>query len=222
MSNFFKWQNISAPAKLAEGDIHIYALNLVSNDDSLFKLLNPDEQAQALRFVFAKDKTRYIQTRGRLRLLCGHCLDKDPAQIEFSYNANGKPYIINSALKFNVSHSHEKALYIFTWNREVGIDVEYMGRHHDLPAIAQRFFSSEEQALLAQVDPSNYVKAFYTIWTRKEAYIKAKGVGLSQALDSFAVNISEPAKFLRLPPGENWFLENVALDGPYCGACVVK
>lgn len=224
MSIFLKWQKISNPGFLALNEVHLYQLNLrLAPEKKFFDVLNRAEKARAAKFVFEKDRVRFIQTRGQLRHLCGRYLSQNPIDINFEYGEHGKPEIRGSDLKFNVSHSHDLALYGFMRHHDIGVDVEYVKKSRDLEGIAKRFFSRQEQVLLEEVPQHEYEYAFYTIWTRKEAYIKATGQGLTQSLASFSVNLATPAKFLHLPPGERCMLFDADVeDDNYVGACAIK
>ncbi len=132
---------------------------------------------------------------------------------------HGKPYLVGQDLQFNLSHSHQLALLAFC-HREVGVDVEYTGRPVEYLALARRFFSQQEVELFEQLDPAAQQDEFFTIWTRKEAYIKALGEGLSHPLDDFSVNLdrSRPA-FLDCP---GWSLHELAVPRDYRAALAVR
>jgi 4'-phosphopantetheinyl transferase len=128
-----------------------------------------------------------------LRLLLGRYLEAAPEQLEFSYGPHGKPALAGlygrSGLRFNLSHSNWLALCAVARQREVGVDVEYMERpvHHE--QIARRFFSPEEVEALKRLPPEKRKEGFFNAWTRKEAYLKALGQGITAGLDSFSVSL---------------------------------
>lgn len=164
-------------------------------------LLSPDELERAYRFRFEKHRRRFIVGRGALRSILGAYLDAPPKDLTFRYGEKGKPALAedwSEDLSFNLSHSSELALYGFGQQIELGIDVE---RRRELPGaedIAERFFSVPERLALREVPDASKSEAFFNCWTRKEAYIKATGDGLSMALDRFDVTLlpGEPARML--------------------------
>lgn len=178
------------------------------------------------RFYFRKDHDRFILARGILRVLLGRYLDLPPQQLQFQYNPTGKP-LLNSQtqLCFNLSHSHQLALYAVAWNRDVGIDVEQISLERDYESIAARFFAPQEQATLNQLSPDLKLQGFFNGWTRKEALLKAIGKGLTLPLDQFAVSLSpgEPARLLQsawnLPQSlDEWTLQDLQVGEGYAAA----
>ena len=126
-------------------------------------------------------------------MILGRYLHIDPNRVQLSYGPYGKPFLAESfggsTLRFNLAHSNELALYAFTRGREIGVDVEYIRTLPDAGQIANKFFSPRENAILQVLPASQRQKAFFNCWTRKEAYLKARGVGLSQALDQSEVSL---------------------------------
>ena len=193
-------------------EIHIWQAQLdipqteVSN---LYESLSADERDRASRFYFEKHRRRFIVGRGTLRTILGRYLGVQPDKIRFTYNDKGKPFLVEpkvSDFEFNLSHSDELALYAFALGVPVGVDVEVIRPLSDMDAIAKRFFSPIEYEMLQRVSPANRPLGFFNCWTRKEAYIKAQGLGLSIPLDSFAVSLapSEPARFIELPTNSEY------------------
>ncbi|MDQ2906830.1 MAG: 4'-phosphopantetheinyl transferase superfamily protein [Chloroflexota bacterium] len=135
---------------------------------------------------------------------------------------------LGDALCFNVSHAHGLALYAFAWGRDVGVDVEYVRMEVDFLEIAEHFFSPYEVALLRAVPPAEQYRAFFNCWTRKEAYIKARGMGLSLALDQFDVSLTpgEPAALLNIreagQDSRDWSLHVLSPSEGYVAALAVK
>jgi len=188
--------------------------------------LSPDERVRAARYRFDADRRRFAWTRGILRTLLASYVGGPPDQIHFGAAAKGKLHLTpRDGLRFNVSHSHEWALIALTRDREVGVDVEHhRSLRHDLFAIATRFFAPAEVAALRALDAAEQEPAFYRVWSRKEAYIKATGEGVSAGLDTFEVSIgTEPAVTLRVPgnPAEEtrWMMRSLDI-GPDYGAAV--
>ncbi|HEX2270158.1 MAG TPA: 4'-phosphopantetheinyl transferase superfamily protein, partial [Pyrinomonadaceae bacterium] len=165
--------------------------------------------------------------RGFLRVLLGRYLQTEPKSLMFSYGAYGKPAIeVDSALRFNMSHSGGVALYAFTEGREIGVDVEQVRADFTSDDIARRFFSPFEVESLCGLADEERVEGFFRCWTRKEAYIKATGRGLSQALDGFDVTLrpGESAALLRNDDGthERWTMVNIDVGPGYAGALAVE
>lgn len=217
---------------LIDGVIHIWRVPLEQSPAtiaSLKSLLIESEVQRAGRFYFARDQRRYTVARGALRLLLGRYLDQVPSLLKIDYTKYSKPFLTDSSLKFNVSHSGEMALIGFVWGREIGVDVEFTGRViDDAPAIAQRFFSANENVVFQQVPLHLQQTAFYNCWTRKEAYIKAIGEGLSHPLDTFDVTLrpGEPAKFLSISNDpvltSQWSLTAIDPGRDYIAAIAIK
>ncbi len=200
-----EWNPPPADFKLLEREVHVWQISLQQPESTIHyleKILVKDEVMGAERFVFDKDRNHFIVARGFLRILLGRYLGKKPNQLQFSCNAYGKPFLLQPSqktiLQFNLSHSHNLALYAFTYVGRVGIDVEYMRSDIEYEQLAKHYFSSAENSALQALPPTAKQQAFYNCWTRKEAYIKARGIGLSFPLALFDVSLnpSEPAALL--------------------------
>ncbi len=167
-------------------------------------LLSDDERHRASRFVFDRDASRYIVARARLRQLLGARLSVPPPAVEFVYGAHGKPALArrfaDSGLCFNISHCGDVAVYALAYGRAIGIDIEAIRVIGDADAIAARLFARRENEAYQALDPRDKPLGFLNCWTRKEAFIKALGDGLSHPLDRFDVSLApgEPAKILRV------------------------
>ncbi|MCX6622614.1 MAG: 4'-phosphopantetheinyl transferase superfamily protein [Acidobacteria bacterium] len=163
-------------------------------------ILSEDELERAARYRFERDRRRYTARRLMLRVLLGKYLARDPAEVRLSYGPYGKPGAENAgALCFNLSHSHGEAVYAFTAGQRVGVDVEQIRAGVDTEAIARSFFSDEECRAIRTFDRSEWPAAFFRCWTRKEAYVKALGEGLSFPLKAFDVSLETtgPGRLLR-------------------------
>lgn len=171
------------------GDIHVWTLDLdqLAEERDASAVLSADELARAQRFHFDLHRRRFVAGRRALRTTLGRYLDAAPADIKFDVNAFGKPTIGGTALRFNFSHSAGAALLGITEHREIGIDIEKVNPTADLLPTARAFFSPDEFAALAAQPEKKRPAAFYHYWTAKEAYVKARGQGLSLALDGFSV-----------------------------------
>jgi 4'-phosphopantetheinyl transferase len=231
-------QWLASPERLGlpERAIHIWRASLDQPETAMQRLratISADEQARATQFRFERDRQRFIAARGILRRLLGSYLDADPRSLRFTYNAYGKPALVQRshaqpALRFNLAHSQSLALFAFALDREVGIDVEYMKPDIDCEQVARHSFSTNEQAVLLALPPEERIQSFYRCWTRKEAYIKARGLGVSLPLDSFDVSLKpgEPAAVLasREDQGETarWTLCDIAPGEGYAGALATE
>lgn len=166
--------------------------------------LSTDERARAERFVFDIHRRRFAAARGLLREALGRELGVSGAAIRFEYGPHGKPGLFRGSdpeLRFNISHSQERLVVAIARGLELGVDVEAVRQGVEHEAIARRFFSPAERTALLGLPEPERAAAFFTIWTRKEAYVKLIGGGLSVPLDSFDVSLDEPARLLRAAGG---------------------
>ena len=230
------WSSPPDQPVLGARDVHVWRVCLEQREASverLRQLLSSDEQARADRFHFDIDRRHFIVARGSLRTILSRYLEIAPAEIQFSYESHGKPRIASAnsqaeRLKFNVAHSGGLALYAFTLVGEIGIDLEHIRPEFTGDDIARRFFSATEVARLDKLPTQTRHEAFFNCWTRKEAFIKAKGVGLSLALDQFDVTLApaEPAALLRTYWDENeaarWSLQAIDPGSGYAGAVAIE
>jgi 4'-phosphopantetheinyl transferase len=164
----------------------------------LERLLAEDERKRAEKFHFERDRRRFVVGRGILRTLLGGYLGEDPRALRFRYGERGKPGVPGGPF-FNISHSGPLMLLAFSPSTPVGIDVELSQPHLADERVAEHFFSPAEVASLRSLPPERQAHAFLACWTRKEAFIKARGDGLSLALDSFDVSFGpeRPCELLR-------------------------
>lgn len=201
------WQPAREPQALPLNEVHVWRLALDQPEaiwQRLERVLTPDEVARADRFYFARDRRRFVVSRAAVRLLLAHYLALPSGAIEFYTGPYGKPYtspkLEATPLQFNVSHSEEMALLGFVRQRQLGIDIEFRKPLAEIGEIAVNFFSPHEVATLLGLPAPLQPLGFFNCWSRKEAYIKAIGKGLSQPLDSFDVTLrpGEPARLLRV------------------------
>jgi 4'-phosphopantetheinyl transferase len=181
--------------------VHVYSLNLAMERARLggfWAILSADERDRAARFRAERDRERFVIRRGTLRELLALYLDEAPERIRFCVNRFGKLSLPGSRLRFNLSHSHGMALYAITEGREVGCDIERSDPRFAAEHIPERLFSAREASALRALPAVLQTEAFFRCWTRKEAYVKARGHGLSIPLDSFDVSLApgEPATLL--------------------------
>jgi len=187
---------VAADTALATDEVHVWRAWLeqpAAVVARLHGLLAADEADRAARFRFARDRDRYIVGRGLLRTLLGRYVQRPPADLRFGYGAFDKPALTISGPQFNVSHSGAVALFAFAADIEIGIDVEIDDANFATERIAERFFSKAEVGVLRSLPIEVQPHAFLSCWTRKEAFIKARGDGLSLALDSFDVSLAPDA-----------------------------
>src|SRR5438874_10904429 len=189
------------PWALPEGEVHVWRTSLERPAETVRRMrsvLARDEQRRADRFRFERDRSRYIVGRALLRGLLARYLQTAPESLEFRYGEFDKP-ALRAGPWFNLSHSGPIALYAFSGDGEIGIDLELDDADFARERIAERFFSPAEVAVLRSQPPAAQPRAFLTCWTRKEAFIKARGDGLSLALDSFDVTLAPdtPAALVR-------------------------
>lgn len=199
--------------------------------ESYLRTLAEDERVRANRFHFDQHRRHFVVARGFLRALLARYLDTTPEALRFAYGPYGKPILDGehreSSLRFNASHSGDWAVYGFVQDHEVGIDVEEIKENFGTEGIAERFFSTGEVQTLNTLPEAEKPAAFFRCWTRKEAYIKAIGSGLSHPLDSFDVTLApgEPAALLRSERHPesvaSWSLFNLDVAEGYAAALAV-
>jgi 4'-phosphopantetheinyl transferase len=227
------WRSSPQTCALRKDAVHVWRARLdrAAEYAAIFhSLLSPDESAKVARFLFEEDRTRALISRGLLRMLLGHYLTVPAASLRFDYSPFGKPGLANieTPLRFNVSHSGELLLVGFSLERALGVDVERIRENTKVLEIAQRFFSENERSVLAALPASLQRDAFFACWTRKEAYIKAKGEGLSLPLDAFDVSFlaDQPAKLIATRPdaaeAERWDLRDIEVAEGYKAALAVE
>lgn len=208
--------------------VHIWPVKITAPDSLLFErfwyLLAQEERQRADRFCFEHLKRNFVSIRGSLRVLLGAYLDIDPAKLLFEYGSNGKPALLSDAsIDFNLSHSGEMAVLAFTSGCELGVDLERICSLPNLHDIATHFFCPEETAELIELPLPQQDEAFFSCWTRKEAYLKCVGGGLSIPLDSFRVTLrpDEPAQIKHVEYGksnQSWTLHDLRLIPGYAAA----
>ncbi|HVF42741.1 MAG TPA: 4'-phosphopantetheinyl transferase superfamily protein [Pyrinomonadaceae bacterium] len=229
------WPRPPALPALGSDDVHVFRAPLDAPPAAVgahFELLDAAERGRAARYVFQKDRDHFVVARATLRTILGRYLRLDPARLAFDYGPYGKPSLADAqngqCLRFNVSHSRGLALYAVTLGREIGLDLEYMRDDVDLESIADQFFSRREAAALRALPAHERVQGFFNCWTRKEAYIKARGEGLSHPLDQFDVALApgEPAALLHTAAdgreAARWSLRELSPGAGYAAAVAVE
>lgn len=218
--------------RLAADDVHVWSLSLDVPEAELQRLgrvISADEAARAERFVFSPDCRRYLAAHGLLRLVLAGYLGTSPEAVVFSSSSDGKPRLAPpERLRFNLSHSGLIALVAVSANREVGVDVEEIRDVGDMEDLVKTCFSPVEQAALASLPAAQRRWAFFAGWTRKEAFLKALGEGLSRSLDSFDVSLApgEPARLIRVEGAprapETYAVQSLEPAPGYLAALVVE
>lgn len=229
------WSSPPESLSLDSGAVHVWRASLHQSPSQIERFretLDDDEGSRADRFYFSRDRERFIVARGILRAILGRYLDRAPESLSFSYSTHGKLALASEpgadAIRFNLSHSHGMALYAVTRGGEVGVDLELIRCDLEAEQIAERFFSHSEIVALRALPPGVRKYAFFLCWTRKEAYIKARGDGLSMPLDQFDVSLipGEPAALLSTKPDAaeafRWSLWNLTPASSYAAALVAK
>jgi 4'-phosphopantetheinyl transferase len=226
---------LGTPLALPDNEVHLWQIDLAAvapAEKRWQKTLSTDEQARAARFHFERDRQHFTATRALLRTLLAGYVGAQPADLVFRYSEKEKPSLDPQAshdpVEFNVSHSGTAALLAFARGRALGVDIEIIREDFDPAALAHRFFSKHEQSQLAALDPSEKYSGFFRCWTRKEAYIKAVGTGLSLPLDQFDVSLrpgDKQALLATRPEASDaaeWSLGEVPVVDGYIGALCVR
>lgn len=225
------------PAPPEAGEIHVWTIPLdppAAEVAALSALLADDERRRAERFRFARHRRRYAVGRGALRTLLGRYLGVGPRDVVFRYGPNEKPYLAPElataagGFEFNLSNSDELAVVAFATGREVGADVERLRPMPDALAVAERFFSAAERRVLAAVPEGDRERTFFRCWTRKEAYLKAVGTGITVPLDRFDVTLAaeDPPRILAMEGDPEkaaaWTLAHLEPAAGYLGALAIE
>lgn len=234
MSSTPDWPPGPAHARLSPGTVDVWRLDLASvhaAHDTLVRLLDETETARAALFRYHTHRRRFIARRGLLRYVLARYVQLAPDRLRFAVGTYGKPVLCTppgTALRFSLSHSDDCALLAVTAGREIGVDVERVRPEFATESIPEQFFSSAEVRELRALPPAAQPLGFFLAWTRKEAYVKARGQGLSLPLDSFDVTLApgRPAALLATRPvaedARRWAVHALAPAPDYVGALVVE
>jgi 4'-phosphopantetheinyl transferase len=229
MTQLFTEQTYS---NLEASEIHVWSASLDVPVLRFWRVLSPDEKIRAEQYRFPDDVRSFIVRRGILRMLLGRYLNLAPGQIRLNYGKNGKPWVNEPSMRrkihFNLSHSEGLALYVFTFDDEIGVDIECVKDIPGIDQIAELYFTSGERQDLSSLPESEKKEEFFNIWTRKEAVLKAVGDGLSGPAEEFEV-LMAPAGSERLlgtagtPVPASWWSIYDLKPGPgYSAAFAMK
>jgi 4'-phosphopantetheinyl transferase len=227
------WQHPQGFPPLKNSQVHLWRANLALSASEIEELsvsLSPDEVIRASRFRFVQHQYRFIAARGILRQLLGNYLKVSPRSLIFTYSDRGKPQLAAAdvALQFNISHSETYALFGFTLNHLIGVDLEYQKPMTEAVKIAQRFFSPREFKILEATPQKEQARLFFRFWTAKESYLKAIGTGLSGSLAEVEVIMDESQSrySLTLPEAHSgntpWSLYPCSPETNYLGAIAIN
>jgi len=201
-------QSAISGRRLPAGEVHLWDADLAVKAHRLAQLasyLDQVELARADRFHFERDRWRFIAGRGLLRQILASYLDLAPNAVRFGYTGNGKPYLLpHSELHFNVSHSAETLVVAVARDRQLGVDVEVLPLDAADDGVAKLVFCAPERAALEAADPTESSQVFARLWTRKEAYIKADGRGMTLRLDHIDIEQLPDGVLLYQPQSGGW------------------
>ena len=215
------WHHPPQKVSLFSNEIHLWRANLDLPSSMIKQLaynLSKDEKTRANRFRFEQHRDRFIAGRGILRQLLANYLQMKSDLIIFEYSDRGKPQITSSlnkdSLQFNVSHSQDLALYGFNYQKNIGVDLEYIKDNIDYKQLAKRFFATEELQLINSYPAQEQKTIFFQLWTAKEAYLKATGDGLAESLDTieFTLNNNYELNLVKIKQdraaASHWLIDN--------------
>ncbi len=216
-------------------EIHVWATTLAASPAVLAQFaatLSPDETERANRFKFEKHRNRFIAGRGALRAILAPYFNVDASGLSFNYLENGKPALTekfaSAGIHFNLAHTGELALVAVTRVGPVGVDVESVRLIKNVDELVARFFSPRESESFQTVSAAQKPAAFFNLWTRKEAMLKATGEGITRSLSLVEVSFlpGEAARVVAISgdaqAGERWCLREVWPAKGFAGAVAVE
>lgn len=183
--------------ELTRDDLHVWQIPLHQSGDVVRMLeghLSVIEARRAIRYRREMDRRRHVVAHGALRELLAEYTAQTPRDVSFGHTAIGKPFLIDNRrekpLRFSLSHSGDWAVVAVALSTEVGVDIEQIDSEVSVEAVAERFFSRSEFEALRNAPSEQRTEFFFTAWTRKEAYLKARGEGIADRLRSFSVSVN--------------------------------
>jgi len=229
------WPSAPEHPDMAGDEIHVWCAGLDKLATELPEFASPlseSERKRAAQFRFDRDRNRFIVRHGVLRMILGSYLSIEPARVTFSYESRGKPLVsvpvTAPSFHFNLSHSNGLALIAVTRRAALGVDIECVRIVPEADQIAAKFFSPHETAVLNAIPAEQKMEAFFHCWTRKEAYLKATGEGIADALPRIEVSLTpgQSARLLKIN-GETiaeslWTLNALAPAPGFVGALAIK
>lgn len=230
-----EWGPCAEAPRLGADEIHLWRVSLGQPAEvyrACFGMLTPDESERAGRFCFDRHRQQFVIARGALRSVLSQYLDRPPSQLRFVYSAFGKPEVEGEEgrgrLRFNLSHAEGVALIALTRGEDVGVDVEVVREEFPGMEIAEGFFSAREVETLRSLPEEARTAAFFLYWTRKEAYIKALGEGLSHPLRQFSVSLGDgESSVLAEPEGvapqaSKWVVKGLSVGERHAAAVAFR
>jgi 4'-phosphopantetheinyl transferase len=192
--------------EMCEDDVHVWAVLLDAEPDTVeqcLQCLSPEESARANRFTSEQQRCHFVVAHGALRMVLSRYNDREPREISFQNMSSGKPTLQETdvganTIRFNLSHSHGRALIAVSKDREVGVDLEKIRADRDVTALAARFFATQEQVVIMNAGLAERHRTFSRIWVAKEAVLKARGSGLTFPLDRHCIELSGDGTACRL------------------------
>jgi 4'-phosphopantetheinyl transferase len=228
------WRNSLERPYLRDDEIHVWRARLDKEPcaiRTLFETLSDEEKTKADKFRFAEDRNHFVTARGILRKILGNYLGISPVRLRFSYERCGKPVLNieagDNSLCFNLSHSRRFALFAVARRREIGIDLEFIDEKHALMKVAEMFFSAAEITMLKAIPADSRAAAFFSVWTRKEAFLKAIGKGLSYPPTQVTVATATEGREICSVAGDlhktrRWFVMTLPFDHYYKAALAAE
>jgi 4'-phosphopantetheinyl transferase len=214
--------------ELSGSETHVWTLPTAASNlaaSLLTDVLTTDEKDRASRFRFRRLRESFVSAHGALRYLLGRYLDCSPSDLRFVYRSKGKPALLSeTGIQFNMAHSGCLIVIAVTLDRPIGVDIEEIRQLSDMQQIAYRFFCPEEAHEIMSLPETERHRGFFSCWTRKEAFVKATGHGLSVPLNSFRVTLHPdlPARFVQIGDGtidaQSWMLHDLQLAPGYAAA----
>jgi 4'-phosphopantetheinyl transferase len=229
------WPQAPDALRLAPNEVHVWAAPLEVSAAARARLaatLSDDERERAAQFKFENLRHRYVAGRGLLRDLLSRYVNADPVAVELTYSDHGKPSLASqfagAGIHFNLAHSDDLALFAFTRAGAVGVDVEWIRPVKDMEELVARFFSPRESELFRELAAADRPAAFFNLWTRKEAMLKATGEGLTGSLSRIEVSFlpGESARVIRIAgdpaAAAEWSLRELSPAEGFVGAVAVR
>ena len=230
-----QWPSCSSAPQIVRGDVHVWAASLritFTELEAFAAVLSSDEKERAGKFKFEKHRNRFIAGRGALREIAGQYLQAKPAALRFEYTTNGKPVFANefasAGLHFNLAHSEDLVLIAVTRIGAIGVDVEWVRLVKEMDELVARFFSRREAQLFQKLGNEEKPDAFFNLWTRKEALLKATGEGITRSLSLVEVSFlpGEPARLLAVAgdpsKAAQWTIRELSPAEGFAGALAVQ